>query len=247
MTTPFQAGADVVTRSLSSALLSRLRQHVRVRFGEENWTDTPANTWRTLVASAQDALNSELMVHVIGGELRLILEEILGSEDILVQSSLYLRAARPQIGGQENVGWHRESFYGCPPQAFNVWVPVLNVTSDNAIRYIPGSAEIPSSEIITTTGDSDGVERGSSGHKIGQLYAPKVITGGVSLETAVPLPFADGEASIFSAELIHGAAHNTTDKIRFSVDFRVIAREHVGAQKQHFASGGKDMFEPLLF
>lgn len=236
---------NVKTCSLRNALVARIRQHVGTWFGDYTWTNESAENYRGRVARAQESLNGELVAHLIAGGIRPVLEQLLQSDEIMVQSNVYLRAARPQIGGQESVGWHRESFYGCPPQALNVWVPIANVTPDNAIRYIPGSTHIPEAEIETTTGDNDGVQRGSSGHKIGLLYAPKRIIGGVDLSSAQPLPFEDGQASVFSSMLVHGAAENRTDRVRFSIDFRVIAREHVGVQKQHFASG-KEMFEELL-
>ena len=44
--------------------------------------------------------------------------------------------------------------------------------------------------------------------------------------------------------LIHGAAENRSDKIRFSMDFRLIAEESLASAKEHFASG-KSYFEPL--
>jgi ectoine hydroxylase-related dioxygenase (phytanoyl-CoA dioxygenase family) len=213
-------------------------------FGVNIYAQADSRTWHIMVADAQDQLNARKCHHRIIDDNRDAIRDMLQTDDILVQSNLYLRAARPVTGGQESVGWHRESFYGCPHEAMNFWMPLLNVTPENTIQYIPGSETIPDDAIVTV-GEADAtVERGSAGHKIGLLYAPKHITHGVDLASAKPMPCTIGEAVIFPSSLIHGAAVNRTDRIRFSIDFRLMAKEHLTASKHHFASG-TDFFIPL--
>ena len=225
------------------APLETMRRCIGANFGEGTWSDTPAPEYRAHVARVQDILNTGDMARRIARTVRPQLRALLGSDNIMIQSNLYLRAARPVAGAQEAVGWHRESMYGCQRQALNVWVPVLGCTPSNSIKYVPGSAAIPDDAMtVTGGGDSAGVEKGSSGHKIGLLYAPKRIVGGVDFSTAIPFDVHSGELAIFHSLLIHGAAINQTDKIRFSVDFRVIAAEHVGAQKVSFAGDGAEYF-----
>lgn len=224
-------------------ILPRIRSILLDSFGNDDLWHLHASEYHRIVARAQDILNGYQLAQHIARSVRGDIAGLLGSDDIMVQSNLYLRAARPQP--QESVGWHRESFYGCQPQALNVWIPVLNVTPENAIRYVPGSAVIPDERIVTEADDPGAVEKGSNGHKIGLLYAPKRIVGGVDFSTARAFDVPSGSLAVFSSQLIHGAAENRTDHIRFSIDFRVIAAEHVDAQKQHFASGGQNFFVPL--
>ncbi len=231
---------------LDLAPLGKMRRCIGANFGEgNNWLDASPSEYRARVARAQDLLNGDAVAHRIANTVRQDLAALLGSDEIMIQSNLYLRAARPTSGGQEAVGWHRESFYGCQPQALNVWVPVLGCTPSNSIRYIPGSAAIPEEAIELSGGDAAGVEKGSAGHKIGLLWAPKTIVSGVDLSSALAFNVPSGSLAVFSSLLIHGAAVNNTAKIRFSVDFRVIAAEHVGVQKKSFAGGGADFFVPL--
>ena len=224
-------------------LLIALQDFVWRWFRGDNWLNV--ENYRNVVASAQDGLNEFSFARCISHDVRKELSNLLGAENLMVQSNLYLRAARPNMAGQEAVDWHRESFYGCQPQAWNIWMPVMNCTPENSIRYVPGSAAIPDENIKLAEGESDGVERFSSGHKIGLLYAPKTIVGGVDFSTAKTFDVKEGEVAVFPSSLIHGAAQNKTDKIRFSIDFRVIAREHVAEQKKSFAGGGQDFFVPL--
>lgn len=134
---------------------------------------------------------------------------------------LYLRATRPNVGGQEVVGWHREEFYGAPKGVLNLWVPIKGVTVENALRYVPDSDKIPDDEIITESAADPEITKGSDGNKIGLLYSPKRIVAGVDFDKAVPMEVPYGSAVLFSGSLIHGAAINRTKEIRFSVDLRL--------------------------
>ncbi len=224
-------------------LLRELRYFLWTYFdGDEHLNRSPGD-YREIVASAQTKLNDFGLAKGIAEVIRPVLCRLAGSLDLMVQSNMYLRAARPVPDG-EAVGWHRESFYGCQPQALNIWMPIENCTPENSMKYIPGSASILDEEIITEQDESN-VEKGSAGHKIGLLYAPKRIIGGVDLSNAVSLVVPEGSAAVFSSMLIHGAAVNRGPGIRFSIDFRVIAREHVRKQKKSFAGDGKDFFVPL--
>ncbi|MGE0424754.1 MAG: phytanoyl-CoA dioxygenase family protein [Reyranellaceae bacterium] len=66
----------------------------------------------------------------------------------------------------------------------------------------------------------------------------------VDLSHHRPLLVAPGETAIFSGALVHGAANNRSDQIRFSVDFRAIAMCNSTTAKQHFTSG-KSYFERI--
>lgn len=235
----------VAVRILNQLVLAEMRAIVAWYFKKRDWIDADADDYRALVARAQDALNNMRHAHLIARSIYPQIAELVGSQDIMIQSNLYLRAARPKQGGQEAVGWHRESMYGCQLQALNVWMPIANVTRDNSIRFVPGSAAIPDDELQLSEDDAAGVGKGSAGHKIGLLYAPKRIVGGVDFSTARTFDLGEGELAIFPSNLIHGAARNDTDKIRFSIDFRVIATQHVGKQKKSFAGDGKNFFVPL--
>jgi hypothetical protein len=245
---PPGSSAIVTSRLTDSALVAELQGVADYFFAQstEHYIGMAPDAYRTLVAQAQDELNRRRLARRLAEDRRAELGTILGTDAILIQTNLYLRATRPKsTSDQEHIGWHRESFYGPDMDAsVNFWVPIRNVSVDNAMRYIPDSHLIADEAIQTVQEDSANVARFSAGHRIGLLYAPKRIVGGVELAAHRPLVVASGEAAIFSGALIHGAADNRSDQIRFSVDFRAIAQCNLASEKQHFASG-KSYFERL--
>ena len=61
--------------------------------------------------------------------------------------------------------------------------------------------------------------------------SPKQILQGVDLTNSSPLLVPENSSAIFSGNLIHGAAINNTDKIRFSVDFRIMDKRLYKAEE----------------
>lgn len=241
--------SGIVTEYLSDdALLQELRALVGFFFPRttREYVDMAPEAFRAIVLRAQEELNARDFARRLARDRRETICRILGSDRPLVQTNAYMRATRPHVDGvQENIGWHRESFYGPDMQeSINFWVPIANVSAENAVRYIPDSHLIPDEDIQTTSEEDGTVERFSAGHKIGLLYRPKEIVSGVDLTASQPLVALPGEAAIFAGALIHGAAANHSDHIRFSVDFRMLAAESLSQGKDHFASG-KSYFEPL--
>lgn len=215
--------------------LTRMKSTVAAHFTEPAmyYRQMPQPEFHAIVKQAQDDLNSHYMPHRIADALFTAISDFLETKDIVVQSNLYLRAARPYTP-TDIVGWHRESFYGAPFETANVWVPVLNVTEHNTLRYIPDSEHMSEFDISVERVVDKTVPQGSDSHKIGLLYAPKHIVGGVDFGQSQPMIVPDGSAAIFPGELIHGAAVNESDDIRFSVDIRVLAAEHIAKAKEGY-------------
>lgn len=207
--------------------LSRLQYTVQKFFIEsaEHYRSWPQQQFHAVVKAAQDELNARYMPQRLATALLPAIASFLETEDIVVQSSLYLRAARPNVAS-DVVGWHRESFYGAPKETANIWIPVMNVTPENTLRYVPGTEDLPDWDIETEQIEDASVPKGSDSHQIGLLYAPKHIVGGVALSQSKPMVVPEGSAVIFPGELVHGAAVNQSREIRFSVDMRVLAAAH---------------------
>lgn len=246
----FPEGSSGINISRLSSLerLDQIRDVVAYFFPSsvESYVSMEPDAYRDLVAQAQAELNRRQIARHLAEDRRDIICEALDTEKPMIQTNLYLRATRPSIANvQENIGWHRESFYGPDmDQSINFWLPVANVNGDNVMRYVPDSHLIADSDIETVSEPDPSVARFSAGHKIGLLYAPKQIVSGVDVEHHKPFVVLPGEVAIFAGALIHGAAENRSDSIRFSVDFRLLAAESLSSSKEHFASG-KSYFEPL--
>lgn len=197
---------------LSEGVLEKFRGVINDHFlfDAETYRGYTAAEYHKVVADAQDYMRRNGMAELlVTPSLKLKLHPV------------YLRATRPNVEGQEVVGWHREEFYGAPKGILNLWVPIKGVTVENTLRYVPDSDKIPDEEIITDQCDDPEIHKGSDGNKIGLLYSPKTIIAGVDFDKAVPLEVPYGSAALFSGSLIHGAAINRTKEIRFSVDLRL--------------------------
>jgi len=193
---------------------------------DDTYADESTPAFHKRVVRAQDIINSRGVPSSIAFQLHDDLARLLGPGQLMIQAGMFLRATRPN-DDDEAIGWHRESMYGGPPGTWNVWMPLVQINQDNALQYIPGSAEIPDDELIVTADNRGVVERGSDGQSIGFLYAPKRIVRGVDLSKAEPMLVPLGSAAIFPGALIHGAGANRTDRIRFSLDMRVIAQRNL--------------------
>lgn len=205
--------------------------------------------FRNIVAMAQKEINNRDYPRKIIENIKEKIFELIEDDQILIQSNAYLRSARPKLSQEEeNIGWHRESFYGPNMEkAFNIWTPIKGVEKDSTINYIPGSQNIPLKDIEFEYFDDSGIKKYSSSHEVGFLYRPKKITKGIEFDKAKPMIVPYCFSSLFEANLIHGSGHNFTNNIRFSIDFRIIAKKNYDIDQKkdtHFASG-KDYFVEL--
>ncbi len=231
--------------------LNEIRAIVTNQFSVSKLTSFPKDkeSYHNHLREVQDELNKKEYVHKIVTQIFDDLNQYVDYEEFLIQSNLYLRATRPQINiTEEAIGWHRESFYGPNMEdSINVWTPILNVTEFNTLRYIPDSQTIPDDKIKLKSQVSDLTKKGSDRNKVGLLYAPKEIVSGVDLNKSEPMLVPEGCSSVFSGNLIHGAATNYDQKIRFSVDFRIIAKKNykIEAAKTFHAASGKPYFVEL--
>ena len=212
-----------------------------------DWCGLPDEQFRARVSQAQDRINDGGFVRDFCRSHASSLAEVI-DEPIAAQTNCYLRVTRPKPGTQEEIGFHRETFYGpaMMQYSYNVWIPVKNVVEENSLSYVPMSHLIPEEDIRTesVSESESGVRRYSDGHRIGLLYSPKRIVGGVALDQARRMHVPDGQFAVFPGNLIHGNAVNRTDRIRFSIDFRFIATSRVTDNKSHFSSG-RPYFEPV--
>lgn len=230
---------------ISSELIGLMDQEITniVRFEERDLNSMSASCYRSLILNAQNRLNEIGVNKLIFKEIRKDLADWHPDDaGYLVQSNVYLRASRPiQRQESEYIGWHRESFYGSGMEkAHNVWVPIRGVNEKNTLQYIPGSHLIPTVALQISSVDDPITKRFSEGHKLGFLYSPKIIESGIDFSTATPMNVPMNCFACFPAELIHGAAANRSNTIRFSIDLRIIKKtdyENKDSKSFHFASG----------
>ena len=242
----------VFSKHSGDSLLIELRKIVSEFFPENYsyYSGLTIHDYRSIVNEAQEDLNQKDFSRKIALNLKNQIVSYIGEESFLIQSNLYLRATRSNVREDtESINWHRETFYGPNMEkSLNIWTPILNVTNLNTLRFIPESQKIPEEDISIESIEDPITRKGSDGNRIGFLYAPKKIIGGVNLDISLPMMVPYNFSSIFPGNLIHGAAVNhSNNKIRFSVDFRILPKSSYDpnlSKKVHISSG-KPYFEYL--
>lgn len=136
--------------------------------------------------------------------------------EIALQRAPYLRIVRP-MEGKDNIGFHRDTWYGSKAGELNVWLPLANTTEASALRVRRYSHLDPVNDDEWERTESS-VIRGSMHHQLGFLYAPKRLKRAVTMHA---LPVSVGEVIVFHPHLLHGQEVNGGD-LRISMDFRVV-------------------------
>lgn len=147
--------------------------------------------------------------------------ELMGP-DLCVQTNPYLRITRPGKP-QDNIGYHRDTFYGGSPYELSVLIPFVDVPAESALSVLSGSHIHPESAYPTKQIQSTdpAVTKGSSKHQLGFLYAPKLMDS--SVEVAMrPIPLKLGQALIFFLSTVHGSQLNSGSTSRWSTDIRIM-------------------------
>jgi hypothetical protein len=180
---------------------------------------------------------------------------ILDGEELFWVSVMKLRAVRPKSllgnSGHDHVPMHRESLYALTDQVkfqYNCWVPLSDAATVSGMRYLPGSHNIPDSELSIDIDETHPVkvERYSSGHRIGLPYQPKLIRHPSLIEEKNLKRFSVSTDCflLFSAMLIHGGGENQSEMTRFSMDTGCLPMSRLVENSPLFAAGGKKHYLP---
>lgn len=140
--------------------------------------------------------------------------------DLHIQRRPYLRIARPNLKS-DNIGYHRDTFYGQSPFEVTVHVPFVDLDAKGCMKFMEGSHIAPESAYDIVAGAPVGWTKGSRKHEMGFPYQPKKIASDLSALMPIPLKF--GEAMVFTPALIHGQEVNEGPHTRFSVDLRIVS------------------------
>lgn len=142
--------------------------------------------------------------------------------DLSIQANPYLRITRPQYP-QDNIGYHRDTFYGGSPYELSVFVPFVELPPACSLKVLSGSHIHPETIYPTTQVENPdvNVRKGTPKHQLGFLYAPKLMEAstGDQME-AIPLKI--GQALIFCLSTVHGSTINSGPVSRWSSDMRIM-------------------------
>ena len=244
--------SSIVVLPICQSIFKELREIIDSNFDndEKKYMNMDMNVYRKKVLEVQNQLINSGYPNKIAKSMLKYFQSYQNNDEIIVQANVYLRASRPvSLFDQEaeSVGFHREYFYG-PGMEYstNIWVPIRGVSKDNSLRYVPESQDIPIDKVMISQKPDKYTERYSTGHSLGFQYSPKRIVGGVDLSKAKPLICDEGNLAIFSGNLVHGSAFNNCDRIRFSIDFRIINKKYAHlTKKEHISVGNKPYFQEI--
>ena len=140
--------------------------------------------------------------------------------DLLIQANPYLRMTRPGKP-QDNVGYHRDTFYGGSPYELSVILPFVDCDAQMTLKVISGSHILSEQLFPVVQHTSNDVTKGSEKHKLGFLYAPKLMDPSIE-EKMQPAPIKIGQILLFSLSTVHGSNENRGQKTRWSSDIRLV-------------------------
>ena len=120
---------------------------------------------------------------------------------------------------------HRDTWFSAPQQQINWWLPVYEVKAENAMAFHPHYFDMP---VRNSSSEYDYEEWNRTGRK----QAGKVLKTETRKQPRPREPVDDcsevrvvtpvGGAIVFSAAQLHATVPNTTDRTRFSIDFRTV-------------------------
>jgi sporadic carbohydrate cluster 2OG-Fe(II) oxygenase len=136
--------------------------------------------------------------------------------DIDLQAVPYLRISRPGIK-EDNIGLHRDTFYGNTAYEVSCIVPLEDFTKGAAVNVMPKSQNLGPLDFERL--EHETITKGSKQNQIGFLYATKKIKNLDRSKLYAPL-MKVGDYMMFSLCMIHGQEKNTSGSTRWSIDFR---------------------------
>ena len=165
------------------------------------------------------AAAAELVAHIPKAIIQLEMRkfrDLIGS-DLHIQAKPFLRISRPGVV-DDNIGMHRDTWYGDTPHEISVWIPFTDTDEGNALRVAPGS-HLWSEAAHPVERFQGKVNKGSVKHSLGFIHGdPKRL---VSEPALTALPVRAGQMIVFSLALLHGVDVNRSERTRVSMDVRL--------------------------
>lgn len=125
---------------------------------------------------------------------------------------------------------HRDTWYGNPKCQVNAWLPLHAVNGHNSFQFFPEHFSKPVGNDSQLFRAADFQRQGGFGRVSDQpsesIY-PRALQQ--PLGPAVPVQLEAAQLLLFSAAHLHQTLVNTTERTRFSLDFRFYRQAHLEA------------------
>jgi hypothetical protein len=120
---------------------------------------------------------------------------------------------------------HRDTWFSAPQQQLNWWLPVYEIESENSMAFHPQYFDRP---VRNSSSEYDYVEWNRTGRKQAAKQVKKETRKQprseepLELDPDVRVVTPPGGTLVFSAAQLHSTVPNTTNRTRFSIDFRTV-------------------------
>ena len=224
----------IIQKFQNPKILFPIKKIIKKHFNrpDEYYCKLSINKFHNLALKCQNEINKLNIFKKFYLYEKKFLNKLFLNDIPLFSSIITLRVVRPinKLNPQtEQIGWHRETFYGRNTyikDAMNLWIPIDNVNKSNNLRYIPKSHLIDDKKIIRRKFKPKAyfVKKFSKAHKLGYPYQPKKIISGVNLNKKKTFNVKTNSYLIFSQLLVHGNSLNLTNKIRFAINTGMVPK-----------------------
>jgi hypothetical protein len=120
---------------------------------------------------------------------------------------------------------HRDTWFSAPQQQLNWWLPVYGIESENSMAFHPQYFDRP---VSNSSADYDYEEWNRTGRQQAAKQVKKETRKQprpeepLELDPDVRVVTPPGGTLVFSAAQLHSTVPNTTNRTRFSIDFRTV-------------------------
>jgi hypothetical protein len=120
---------------------------------------------------------------------------------------------------------HRDTWFSAPQQQLNWWIPVYEIESENSMAFHPQYFDRP---VRNSSSDYDYEEWNRAGRQQAAKQVKKETRKQpraeepLELDPDVRVVTPPGGTLVFSAAQLHSTVPNTTNRTRFSIDFRTV-------------------------
>ena len=129
---------------------------------------------------------------------------------------------------------HRDTWYSAPRSQVNWWMPVYPVAPNNVMEFHPlyWSRGVENTSASYNYAQWNASSRFSAAQHIGKdtRVQPHALEP-MELAEAVPIVTPVGGTIVFSAAQMHASVENTSDRTRFSIDFRTVNLDDALAER----------------
>lgn len=195
--------------------------------GYESWEsyETSDDDHFSLQKDLTDKLRqSNLIGYALRENRSAFMQFFAGADGFLYQNNPYLRISRKEKP-QDNIGFHKDTFYGGYPEELSVVIPLVDLDEGMALQVLDGSHKIPDETFRYNQVEAGqrGIHKGDTKNSLGFPYAPKEMDM-EQLSGIHPVSLNFGQALVFYLSTVHGQVVNTGARTRWSIDTRIVAR-----------------------